>query len=50
VAENPQAPLIIEADERVPHGIVIQAWNLALDAGVPEVSIATRISATEATP
>jgi len=46
-AEDPGAPLIIEADERVPHGIVIQAWNIALDAGVHEVSIATRISAAE---
>ena len=47
VAETPDAPLIIEADERVPHGVIIQAWNVALDAGVPEVSIATRISAVE---
>ena len=46
-SETPDAPLIIEADERVPHGRVIQAWNIALDAGVPEVSIATRISAVE---
>ena len=46
-SQNPNSPLIIEADERVPHGVVIQAWNVALEAGVPEVSIATRISATE---
>ncbi len=45
VAEHPGAPLIIEADERVPHGSVITAWNAALGAGIFEVSIATRISA-----
>lgn len=44
VAEHPGAPLIIEADERVPHGSVITAWNAALGAGISEVSIATRIS------
>jgi len=47
VKENPGAPLIIEADERVPHGTVVEAWNAALGAGISEVSIATRISAVE---
>lgn len=42
VADNPGTPLIIEADERVPHGDVITAWNAALAAGIPQVSIATR--------
>jgi biopolymer transport protein ExbD len=45
--ENPGAPLIIEADERVAHGAVITAWNAALNAGLTEVSIATRISGIE---
>ncbi|VGO21575.1 ExbD/TolR family protein [Pontiella sulfatireligans] len=44
---SPDAPLIIEADERVAHGTVVEAWNAALEAGIPEVSIATRISAVE---
>lgn len=44
---NPGVPLIIEADELVRHGAVIEAWNAALGAGVAEVSIATRISALE---
>lgn len=48
-SEKPGAPLIIEADERVSHGAVIHAWNAALAAGVPEVSIATRISVVEET-
>lgn len=47
VASQPGAPLIIEADERVPHGTVVEAWNAALAAGVTEVSLATRISAVE---
>ena len=44
--ENPQATLIIEADERVPHGDVIAAWNAALSAGISTVSIATQNAAT----
>lgn len=40
-AEHPGAPLIIEADERVPHREVVVAWNAALEAGIGEVSIAT---------
>ncbi len=42
---HPELPLIIEADERVSHGEVVTAWNAALEAGIKEVSIATRISA-----
>jgi len=45
--ERPDAPLIIEADERVFHGEVVKAWNAALSAGVSEVSVATSISAAE---
>jgi biopolymer transport protein ExbD len=45
--ESSGAPLIIEADEQVPHGSVITAWNAAMSAGLTEVSIATRISAVE---
>jgi biopolymer transport protein ExbD len=44
---QPNAVLIIEADERVEHGVVVEAWNAAMDAGIAEVSIATRISAVE---
>lgn len=46
VADFPAATLIIEADERVAHGSVVEAWNAALAAGISEVSIATRITAT----
>ncbi|HEY5621153.1 MAG TPA: biopolymer transporter ExbD [Pontiella sp.] len=46
-AERPGYPLIIEADESVEHRLVIQAWNAALEAGISEVSIATRILAIE---
>lgn len=49
--ENPGMPLIIEADERASHGAVVAAWNAALAAGIPEVSMATQISAiTEESP
>jgi biopolymer transport protein ExbD len=44
---NPGAPLIIEADERVSHGVVVQAWNAAQASGISEVSIATRIAVLE---
>ena len=43
---RPEAPLIIEADELATHGMIIKAWNAALAAGISEVSIATRISAS----
>jgi len=50
-ADNPGAPLIIEADERASHGAVVAAWNAALSAGISEVSMATHISAVaEETP
>ncbi len=44
---RPDTPLIIEADERAEHGVVIRAWNAALEAGISDVSIATQISAME---
>lgn len=44
---HPESVLIIEADERVAHGTVVRAWNAALEAGISEVSIASRISAVE---
>jgi len=43
--DNPEAPLIIEADKRVPYGTVIEAWNAALAAGIKEVSLASQIAA-----
>jgi biopolymer transport protein ExbD len=43
--ENASAPLIIEADEQVSHGTIVQAWNAAREAGIKQVSIATRIAA-----
>lgn len=46
-ARRPGVPLIIEADERATHGAVTAAWNAALAAGIPEVSMATRILAVE---
>lgn len=45
--DHPAMPLIIEADASVAHGAVVEAWNAASEAGIPEVSIATRVSAVE---
>lgn len=44
-AEEPGFPLIIEADEHVSHGTLVAAWNAAREAGIKQVSIATRIAA-----
>lgn len=49
--EKPGTPLIIEADERVLLGTIVVAWNAAHNAGISEVSIATRnTTATGETP
>lgn len=45
--QNPGVPLIIEADKDVSHGKVVEAWNLAMEAGIEEVSIATSIAVFE---
>lgn len=47
VAHAPGVPLIIEADRSVPHGKVVEAWNLAMEAGIEQISIATSIAAAE---
>jgi biopolymer transport protein ExbD len=44
VEEQPGFPLIIEADESVPHGVIVKAWDAARAAGVNDVSMATRIA------
>lgn len=44
-AEESGFPLIIEADENVSHGTIVAAWNAAREAGIKQVSIATRIAA-----
>lgn len=43
VHENPDRPLIIEADARVEHGTLVQVYGLALEAGMREVVLATRL-------
>ncbi|MBN2683789.1 MAG: biopolymer transporter ExbD [Pontiellaceae bacterium] len=47
VRERPDAPLIIEADEEVPWGQVVAAWDVAVEAGVREISHATEIAAVK---
>ncbi|MEM7393550.1 MAG: biopolymer transporter ExbD [Verrucomicrobiota bacterium] len=41
---NKDAVLIVEADGRVPHRLIVEIYNKALQAGIPEVSLATRVS------
>ena len=44
VEEQSGFPLIIEADESVSHGTIVNAWDAARAAGVEDVSMATRIA------
>ena len=39
---QPGTPLVIEADERVLHGTVVRVFNMAAEAGIKVVNIATR--------
>jgi len=39
---RPDTPLVIEADEQVPHGTVVRMMNLALEAGFRKVNIAEK--------
>ena len=43
--EGPGRPLIVEADRRVPHGTLVNIYNLAMECGVRAVSLATRVAA-----
>lgn len=47
VLKRPDAPLIIEADESVPWGQIVSAWDVAVEAGVVEISHATEVAALE---
>ena len=40
--QKPKGVLIIEADKRVLHGTVVDIFNMAADAGIHEINIATR--------
>jgi biopolymer transport protein ExbD len=46
VFEHPDSSLVIEADERVQHGALVQIYNIAAAAGIKNVVLATRISST----
>ena len=43
--DHPDTALIIEADDRVQNGTIIQIYNMAMSAGIRKVLIATRVSA-----
>jgi biopolymer transport protein ExbD len=42
--DRPDIPLIIEADEGVPQGKLIEIYNMATAAGLREVLLATRVA------
>jgi biopolymer transport protein ExbD len=39
---HPDSPLIIQADQNIPHGVVVRMMNMAMDAGFSRVNIAAR--------
>ena len=45
VHEKPGSTLIIEADERVPHSTLVKIYNMAMEAGIKEAALCTRVSA-----
>lgn len=47
-----ESRLVIEADARVPHGRIIEIYNMAAEAGIKEVTLATRLpeSGSEGSP
>ncbi len=42
--DQPDIPLIIEADENVPQGKLMEIYNMATAAGLREVLLATRVA------
>lgn len=42
VHENPDARLLIEADNRVDHAMMVRIYNMAAEAGIRKVTLATR--------
>ena len=44
--DHPDVSLVIEADGRVPHSTLVQVYNIAMAAGIKNVVLATRVSAT----
>lgn len=45
VRDDPEAPLVILADHRVSHGVVVDIYTKAIEAGIREVALATRLAA-----
>jgi biopolymer transport protein ExbD len=46
--ENPETPLVIEADGHVQHSTMVQIYNTAMAAGIKSVVLATRASSGSA--
>lgn len=44
--DDPEAGLLIEADGRVQHGTLVHVYNMATEAGLQHVTLATRLPPT----
>ena len=44
--EHPDASLVVEADGRVQHSVLVQIYNMAMAAGIKNVVLATRVPAS----
>ncbi len=42
VTRRPDLPLVVEADRQVRHGLLVEIYGLAADAGIREINVATR--------
>ncbi len=42
VTRRPDLPLVIEADRQVQHGLLVDLYSLAAEAGIREINVATR--------
>ena len=45
--DHPDVPLIVEADERVFHGTLVQIYRMAMAAGIREVALAAAVTPEE---
>ena len=46
VHDDPTARVLVEADGRVPHSMLVRIYNMAKEAGIKEVTLATRMGSS----
>jgi biopolymer transport protein ExbD len=44
VHDNPDAALLIEADGRVRHSVLVEIYNMAVAAGIEQITLGTQVS------